>query len=109
VAEETDSGAGEDQPLAIDERVLGLPPLLEHERKRVTDPEGEDGDERSENGGTKVGAGTAVEGETCLLSEVVSGVGKASAASALHALLKGRDIRHAVIEGDYLDLAHPEP
>jgi broad-specificity NMP kinase len=38
-----------------------------------------------------------------------SGVGKTSAALALHALLKSRDIRHAVIEGDYLDLAHPEP
>ncbi len=38
-----------------------------------------------------------------------SGVGKTSVAHALHALLTGADVRHAVIEGDYLDLAHPAP
>lgn len=38
-----------------------------------------------------------------------SGVGKTSVAHALHALLVGADVRHAVIEGDYLDLAHPAP
>ncbi|MFZ7087929.1 hypothetical protein [Curtobacterium sp. RRHDQ10] len=38
-----------------------------------------------------------------------SGVGKTSAAAALHVLLTGLDVRHAVIEGDTLDLAHPAP
>ena len=38
-----------------------------------------------------------------------SGSGKTQAASELHALLAGEDVRHAVIEGDYLDLAHPTP
>jgi len=38
-----------------------------------------------------------------------SGSGKTQAASELHALLAREDVRHAVIEGDYLDLAHPTP
>ena len=38
-----------------------------------------------------------------------SGVGKSTAALALHETLVEKDIRHAVIEGDYLDLAHPAP
>ncbi|UJP41478.1 ATPase [Cellulomonas palmilytica] len=38
-----------------------------------------------------------------------SGVGKSTVAHALHALLTAADVRHAVIEGDYLDLAHPAP
>ncbi|KQO64928.1 hypothetical protein [Curtobacterium sp. Leaf261] len=38
-----------------------------------------------------------------------SGVGKTSAAAALHVLLTSLDVRHAVIEGDTLDLAHPAP
>jgi ABC-type glutathione transport system ATPase component len=38
-----------------------------------------------------------------------SGVGKSSAASALHELLAERSVRHAVIEGDTLDLAWPSP
>ena len=38
-----------------------------------------------------------------------SGVGKTSAALALHAMLARRDVKHAVIEGDALDLAHPAP
>lgn len=38
-----------------------------------------------------------------------SGVGKSSAAFALHDLLAARDVRHAVLEGDALDLAHPAP
>jgi broad-specificity NMP kinase len=38
-----------------------------------------------------------------------SGVGKSAAAFALHDLLSGQDLRHAVIEGDALDLAHPAP
>jgi hypothetical protein len=38
-----------------------------------------------------------------------SGVGKSSAAEALHDLLVAADVRHAVIEGDFLDLAHPAP
>ncbi|TCK64459.1 AAA family ATPase [Curtobacterium sp. PhB136] len=38
-----------------------------------------------------------------------SGVGKSTAADALHELLASADVRHAVIEGDTLDLAHPAP
>ncbi|WP_104103843.1 adenylyl-sulfate kinase [Arthrobacter sp. 08Y14] len=38
-----------------------------------------------------------------------SGVGKSTAALALHEQLIGNDVQHAVIEGDYLDLAHPAP
>ena len=38
-----------------------------------------------------------------------SGVGKSTAALALHEQLINRDVQHAVIEGDYLDLAHPAP
>lgn len=38
-----------------------------------------------------------------------SGVGKSTAALTLHELLIARDVEHAVIEGDYLDLAHPAP
>jgi ABC-type glutathione transport system ATPase component len=38
-----------------------------------------------------------------------SGVGKTSTAHALHALLRTHDVRHAVVEGDYLDLAWPPP
>ena len=38
-----------------------------------------------------------------------SGAGKSTAAFALHDLLVRRDVRHAVIEGDALDLAHPSP
>lgn len=38
-----------------------------------------------------------------------SGVGKTTAALELHGLLTALDVRHAVIEGDNLDLAHPAP
>jgi RimJ/RimL family protein N-acetyltransferase len=38
-----------------------------------------------------------------------SGVGKSTAAFALHDLLTAHDVRHAVVEGDALDLAHPFP
>jgi len=38
-----------------------------------------------------------------------SGVGKSSVAFALHDLLAADRVRHAVIEGDALDLAWPEP
>jgi hypothetical protein len=38
-----------------------------------------------------------------------SGVGKSTIASALHELLSERDVKHAVVEGDALDLAHPAP
>lgn len=38
-----------------------------------------------------------------------SGVGKSTVAFALHDLLSEQDVRHAVIEGDCLDLAHPAP
>ena len=38
-----------------------------------------------------------------------SGVGKSSAAFALHDLLSAHDVQHAVVEGDALDLAYPAP
>lgn len=38
-----------------------------------------------------------------------SGVGKSTAAEALHDLLAEADVRHVVIEGDALDLAYPAP
>lgn len=38
-----------------------------------------------------------------------SGVGKSSAAFALHGLLSAQDVQHAEVEGDALDLAHPAP
>jgi hypothetical protein len=38
-----------------------------------------------------------------------SGVGKTTAAIALHELLKAAEVKHAVIEGDFLDLAQPAP
>lgn len=38
-----------------------------------------------------------------------SGVGKTSVASALHAMLSAEQVRHALIEGDTLDLAWPPP
>jgi len=38
-----------------------------------------------------------------------SGVGKTSVSLAVHEILVRDGIRHAVIEGDYLDLAHPAP
>lgn len=38
-----------------------------------------------------------------------SGVGKSTAAEALHDLLAAADVRHVVIEGDALDLAYPAP
>lgn len=38
-----------------------------------------------------------------------SGVGKSTVAIALHDILSEREIAHAVIEGDNLDLAYPAP
>lgn len=38
-----------------------------------------------------------------------SGVGKTTVALEMHALLSANEVRHAVIEGDNLDLAHPAP
>nr|WP_208012504.1 ATPase [Cellulomonas shaoxiangyii] len=38
-----------------------------------------------------------------------AGVGKTTVASAVHDLLTARDVPHAVVEGDALDLAHPAP
>ena len=38
-----------------------------------------------------------------------SGVGKSTVAFAMHDLLSAREIQHAVIEGDCLDLAYPAP
>ncbi|PSL38051.1 broad-specificity NMP kinase [Labedella gwakjiensis] len=44
-----------------------------------------------------------------LLIGGASGVGKTTAALALHEHLKREHVMHAVIEGDYLDLAEPAP
>ena len=38
-----------------------------------------------------------------------AGTGKTSVASALHEVLSERQIQHAVIEGDFLDMAYPPP
>lgn len=38
-----------------------------------------------------------------------SGVGKSAVAAELHHLLAQADVKHALIEGDNLDLAHPPP
>jgi predicted kinase len=38
-----------------------------------------------------------------------SGVGKTTVAAEVHAQLVARDVRHCVVEGDSLDLAHPAP
>ncbi|MFT4233422.1 MAG: adenylyl-sulfate kinase [Microbacterium sp.] len=38
-----------------------------------------------------------------------SGLGKSTVAFALHDLLADLNVRHAVIEGDALDMAHPAP
>jgi len=56
-------------------------------------------------------AGRAVADErtSVLLIGGRSGVGKTSVASAVHDLLVARDVPHAVVEGDALDLAHPAP
>ena len=49
-----------------------------------------------------------------MVSEVVflggaSGVGKTSVGFEMHAQLTAADVAHCVIEGDFLDLAHPPP
>lgn len=56
-------------------------------------------------------AGSAVADErtAVLLIGGRSGVGKSTVASAVHDLLVARDVPHAVVEGDALDLAHPAP
>jgi cytidylate kinase len=38
-----------------------------------------------------------------------SGVGKSTVAGELHHLLAQADVKHALVEGDNLDLAHPAP
>ena len=48
-------------------------------------------------------------GSELLVIGGASGVGKSSAAFALHDLLSAEDVQHAVVEGDALDLAHPAP
>lgn len=60
--------------------------------------------------GSGVGSGTGAGADSeVLFIGGCSGVGKTSAALELHALLTALDVRHAVIEGDVLDLAHPAP
>jgi broad-specificity NMP kinase len=54
-------------------------------------------------------SGRPAERTEALLIGGRSGVGKTTAALALHELLSRRDVRHALIEGDNLDLAHPAP
>nr|WP_027286656.1 ATP-binding protein [Ruania albidiflava] len=51
----------------------------------------------------------AVSGTELLLIGGRSGAGKTSVASALHHLLSSARVRHALIEGDMLDLAWPPP
>jgi hypothetical protein len=38
-----------------------------------------------------------------------SGVGKTSVGFEMHAQLRANDVAHCVIDGDFLDLAHPTP
>ncbi len=61
----------------------------------------------------RVGAGAvdpAVDARTSvLLIGGRSGVGKSTVAGAVRDLLVARDVPHAVVEGDALDLAHPAP
>lgn len=38
-----------------------------------------------------------------------SGVGKTSVGFEMHAQLSARDVSHCVIDGDFLDMAHPTP
>ncbi|MFN3867110.1 MAG: adenylyl-sulfate kinase [Demequina sp.] len=56
--------------------------------------------------GTVAGAGARPE---LLVIGGRSGAGKSSIAHALHAMLVADDVRHAVIDGDALDLAWPRP
>ncbi|GIG40284.1 hypothetical protein Cph01nite_20460 [Cellulomonas phragmiteti] len=55
------------------------------------------------------GQGAADERTSVLLIGGRSGVGKSTVAAAVHDLLVARDVPHAVVEGDALDLAHPAP
>ncbi|WP_307802218.1 GNAT family N-acetyltransferase [Cellulomonas dongxiuzhuiae] len=55
------------------------------------------------------GGAVADERTSVLLIGGRSGVGKSTVAAAVHDLLVGRDVPHAVVEGDALDLAHPTP
>ncbi len=48
-------------------------------------------------------------GSELLVIGGASGVGKSSAAFALHDLLSAHGVHHAVVEGDALDLAYPAP
>ncbi|AWN23930.1 ATPase [Deinococcus irradiatisoli] len=54
-------------------------------------------------------AGPVVEHSELLLIGGRSGVGKTSLAAELHHQLSEQRVRHAVIEGDNLDLAYPPP
>lgn len=55
------------------------------------------------------GRRVADERTSVLLLAGRSGVGKSTVAAAVHDLLVARDVPHAVVEGDALDLAHPAP
>ncbi|BDI23404.1 hypothetical protein [Herbiconiux sp. L3-i23] len=48
-------------------------------------------------------------GEELLLVSGRSGAGKTSVGFAVHDLLVERDVQHAYLDGDFLDLAHPTP
>jgi hypothetical protein len=52
---------------------------------------------------------TELSTEELLLLSGRSGVGKSTVASELHHLLAQADVKHALIEGDNLDLAYPAP
>jgi len=93
--DELDEGAGLGEGAGLDERA-GV-----DERAMADEPAG--ADEGAWTGGAHD------ERSHVVLIGGRSGVGKTSVAHALHAQLAGADVRHAVIEGDYLDLAHPAP
>lgn len=52
--------------------------------------------------------GVRVAGEVVFIGGP-SGVGKTSVGFEMHAQLRANDVAHCVIDGDFLDLAHPTP
>ena len=66
-------------------------------------------DVRSRLDARLAGRDVADERTSVLLIGGRSGVGKSTVASAVHDVLVGQDVPHAVVEGDALDLAHPAP
>lgn len=100
-------GAAEDDP----DRVIALIP--ESERRFMTEiPLAESGPWAAEDREAlreKLRRADEAARSHLLLIGGRSGVGKSTIASALHELLSERDVKHALVEGDALDLAHPAP